>query len=100
MGLFVESEGDVAILSENGVYKQVPVFTRNGYMFAKLGAGFVRLNADGSTSKATARLDTLDLASGATLGADIMGRLCDPMVVQGAKPLAEPSKQKLLGVLE
>ena len=100
MSFFQEVEGEAAVLVENGVYKQVPVFTRNGYLFAKLGAGFVRLNADGSTSKATARLDTLDLASGATLGTDSMGRLCDPMVVQGAKPLAEPSKQKLLGVLE
>lgn len=98
MGLFVESEGDVAILQEKGTYRQVPIYTRNGYFFAKLGSGFIRLNADASTSKSTVRLETLDIASGGQLAADNMGRLCDPAIVPGAKPLAGPSVQKLLGI--
>lgn len=56
---FQELEGDVAILVSNGVYKQCKLFTRNGYLFAQVAGGFVRLMRDGSTSNAKFRLDTL-----------------------------------------
>jgi hypothetical protein len=98
MGLFMPCEGDVAILIENGVFKQVPLYMRNGYYFAKLGGGFVRLNADGSTSKATARLDTMTTEAIPSLGVDPMGRLCDIDAVPGAKGLPQQATQKLLGI--
>lgn len=65
MGLFQEIEGEAAVLVEGGVYKQVPLFKRNGYLYAKLGSGFVKLYADGSTTKPKCRLETLtwDMAS-------------------------------------
>lgn len=58
--MFQELEGHTAILVTKGVYQQVPVYVRdNGALFAKVGSGFVRLNATGSTSKATTRIDFL-----------------------------------------
>ena len=75
MGLFQCVEGDVAIVSENGVYKQCDLFMRNGYLFAKVSGGFVRLMADGSTSKSRMRLETI--VTEKSLGTDGMGRLMD-----------------------
>lgn len=95
MGLFQEAEGACAILIENGVYKQVPVYTRNGFLYAKIGGGFVRLNNDNSTTKAKMRLDTLSYDE--PLGTDPFGRLVDLAMVPGAKPLPQEVTQKLLG---
>ena len=52
MSFFKEIEGDAAIVVENGVYRQVPLFERDGYIYAKIGSGFVRIMADGATTKA------------------------------------------------
>lgn len=57
MSFFKEVEGEAAILVENGLFRQVPLYTRDGYLFAKYGSGFVRLMADGSTTRAKCRLD-------------------------------------------
>lgn len=95
MGLFQQAEGAAAILVENGIYKQVDVFTRNGFLYAKIGGGFVRLNHDGSTTKARMRLDTLSYDE--PLGVDPMGRLCDLASVPGAKALPQEVTTKLLG---
>lgn len=76
MGLFQEVEGEVAVLIENGVYRQVPVYKRNGYLYAKVSGGFVRLYADGSTTKAKCRLETLTWDDPMTLGKDSLGKLC------------------------
>ena len=98
MGLFQQLEGAAAVLVENGVYKQVDVFTRNGYIYAKMAGGFVRINADGSTTKDRMRLDTLDVVSmEGALGVDPLGRLCDLAVVPGSKPLPQEVTTKLLG---
>lgn len=97
MGLFVEVEGEAAILVERGVYKQVPVFTRNGFLYAKAGGGFVRLYADGSTTKPNCRLDTLTWDG--PLCRDGLGKLCSPEAV-GSKPLPSPQRQLLLGAGE
>lgn len=56
MSLFKELEGDTAIVVSGGVYKQVQIFTRNGYLFAAVSGGYVRLKADGTTSKDKLRL--------------------------------------------
>ena len=96
MGLFMEVEGEVAILIEKGVYKQVPLYMRNGYLYAKSGGGFVRLNSDGSTTKPSCRLDTITYDQ--PMGIDPMGRLCDLAMTEGAKPIPKEKAQLLLGV--
>ena len=73
MSFFKQIEGDAAILVENGVYKQVDLYSRDGYLFAKIGSGFVRLMADGSTSKHRLRLDFMSFEG--ELGSDGLGRL-------------------------
>jgi hypothetical protein len=90
---FKELEGEAAVLVDNGVYKQVPLFSRNGYLYAKTAGGFVRLMADGSTTKARMRLDTISVAE---LAKDSMGRLCQPEV-KGSSALPDRSRQALLG---
>lgn len=97
--LFQEIEGEVAILSANGVYKQVPLFKRAGYIYAKHGGGFVRLCADGSTSMPKVRIDTITWTNG-VLGKDALGRLAIIGEAPGIKPLPTDHKTKLLGVTE
>lgn len=97
MGLFQEVEGEAAILIENGVFKQVALYKRNGNLYAKNGGGFIRLNEDGSTTKAKCRLVALDWANPNTLGRDIHGRLCIVQETEGAKPLTFTSQTRLLG---
>ena len=73
-GMFIELEGETAILAVGGAYKEGPRTVRNnGQMFAKAFGGFVRLKYDGATSKSTARLDTLTIGN---LWRDRMGNLC------------------------
>lgn len=57
--MFQKRDGDVAILRRGGVYLQCPVYERHGFLYAKLGAGFVRLMASKSTSAPNATLDEL-----------------------------------------
>lgn len=97
MGLFQEVEGEAAILIENGVYKQVPVFKRDGYLYAKAGGGFVRLYADGSTTKAKTRLDMLTWDNPGALGKDSLGKLCILSEVEKSQPLPSNHQTKLLG---
>jgi hypothetical protein len=92
MGMFKNVEGDNVVVADNGVYKQCDLYTRNGYMFAKVSGGFVRLMADGSTSKARMRIDTVFTELG--LATDGMGRLMQADA-HGAKPLL-PAKAQLL----
>lgn len=94
MGLFQELEGDVAVIVSGGVFKQVPVFTRDGYLFAATSGGFVRLMADGATSKAKTRIDVLSIE--APLFKDKFGRLAVEKV-SGAKPIDAPAQKLLLG---
>lgn len=93
MSFFKQVEGEAAVLVENGVYKQCDLFTRDGYLYAKVSGGFVRLMADGSTSKAKCSLNFM--SSGAPL-ASRLGRLCVEGTV-GATALPPPAVQKLLG---
>lgn len=92
MSFFQEIEGEAAVLVENGVYKQVPLYSRDGYIYAKIGGGFVRLMADGATTKSKMRLDFMSFDQ--PLFRDALGRLCTE-TVSGAKQL-EPAKQQLL----
>lgn len=97
MGLFQEVEGETAILVNNGVYQQVPVYKRNGFLYAKIGGGFVRLYADGSTTKPKVRIDTLTWENSATLGRDNLGKLCVRSEVRTSLPVSSDHQTKLLG---
>lgn len=92
MSFFQEVEGEAAVLVENGVYRQVPIYTRDGYLYAKINGGFIRLMSDGSTTKSRMRLDFMSFDK--QLYRDGLGRLCTSEV-KGAKSL-EGDKVKLL----
>lgn len=94
MSFFQHVEGEAAILVENGVYRQVDLYQRDGYLYAKVGNGFVRLMADGATTKAKLRLDFMSFDK--PLYRDGMGRLCTD-AVGGAKRLETAKAQLLLG---
>lgn len=98
MGLFVECNGDVAVIHSKGVYKQVPLYMRNGYFYAKANGGFIKLNSDGSTSHPGVRLETMTVENIPALATDALGRLCDYGIVKGATLMEQTKKQKLLGV--
>ena len=74
MSLFQEMEGDVAVLVQNGIYYQQPLYRRGDFLYAKFGGGFVRLMADGGTSRPKMRFDFVDVAH-AAMGKDGLGRL-------------------------
>lgn len=93
MSFFKQVEGEAAVLVENGVYKQCDVFVRDGYLYAKVSGGFVRLMSDGSTSKAKCALNFMSF--GAPLAARL-GRLCIEGT-PGSLVLPQPAAQKLLG---
>lgn len=94
MSFFQQVEGEAAVIVSNGVYQQVDVYTRDGYLYAKVGSGFVRLHADGATTKAKTRLDHLSWTG--PLCRDKLGRLCTSDVF-GSQALESSKKQLLLG---
>lgn len=94
MGFFKQVEGEAAVVVENGVYKQVDVYTRDGVLYAKSAGGFVKLYADGSTTKAKLRLETLSW-EGALFRGSLGRLLVEPR--DGAKAIDAPARQKLLG---
>lgn len=59
--LFQQIEHQQAVVVSNGTYQQVDLYARGSQLFAKHGSGYVRLYADGSTSKPKLRLDTLTI---------------------------------------
>ncbi|MGN6449628.1 MAG: hypothetical protein ACTHLK_13745 [Brucella intermedia] len=94
MSFFREVEGEAAILIENGVYKQTSLYVRDEQLYAKVGGGFVRLMADGSTTKARCTLNYMSWNG--PLFRDNLGRLCTAKAT-GAKPLAPDRQTALLG---
>lgn len=94
MGLFQMREGDSAVLVINGVYKQVPLATRDGYIYAAVSGGFVRLNSDGATSQPKMRLEHLDITT--EFHRDPLGRLCLPGAVENSRSLEAKAKQLLI----
>lgn len=94
MAFFKQVEGAGAVLIVNGVYTQVDVYSRDGFLFAKSGGGFVRLMSDGSTSKAKMRLDFLSVQDD-ELFATATGKLCFKDAA-GAKLLPKERTQQLL----
>lgn len=93
MGFFKQVEGEAAVLVENGVYKQVDLYTRDGTLYAKTAGGFVKLYADGATTKAKLRIETISWEG--ALYKDGLGRLLAESR-DGAKAIDAPTRQKLL----
>lgn len=88
-------EGDFAIISQSGVYKQVPIAERQGLLYAQVGGGYVKLNYDGSTSKDKLRM--VELSYEEPVYRTRTGTLCRKSV-DHAVALKAPETQKLLGV--
>lgn len=64
MSLFtIIPEGQAIVLS-GGVYRQVPIYARAGHVYAKHGAGFVRLMRGGGTSHVNIKWLELDNPDG------------------------------------
>jgi hypothetical protein len=96
MGFFQQVEGVACVLSQNGGFTQNDIYKRDGYLYAKSGNVFIRLNRDGSTTKPKVRLDHMTFDD--ELYSDAMGRLCTAEV-KTAKPLDHKvANQLLLGV--
>lgn len=53
-----------AIIAVRGVYRQVPLFTRSGKTYAKIGSGFVRLMAGGGMSTPVGKWVDVDASEG------------------------------------
>lgn len=53
-----------AIIHGKGVYRQVPVFERDGKIYAKHGGGFVRLLQGGGTTSPSVRWADIDTPQG------------------------------------
>lgn len=92
MSAFKLIEGEYAIISQGGVYKQVPVAERDGLLYAVAAGGYVSLRADASTSKNKLRL--IELSWEGALHVTKLGKLCRPGY-KDSKALAQ-DKQLLL----
>lgn len=49
--MFKKLEGDEAVVASGGVYKPCELYSWENGLYIKLGSGYVRLKADGTTSK-------------------------------------------------
>lgn len=83
--MFTRLEGDTAVLLIKGVYKQADLYEWNGGLFASAAGGYVRISADGRTSKPD--LNVKSLTTDAPLWADRFGRL-SLRDGEGFKPIA------------
>lgn len=54
-----------AVIHSKGVYRQVPLYQRATRIYAKSGAGYVRLMQGGATSAANIRWADIDCPEGA-----------------------------------
>ena len=71
--MFEQLTGDSAVLAQGGVYRTCDLYAFQGGLYARYGAGFVRLYANGSTSKDG--LMVVHLVTDRQLYADKFGRL-------------------------
>lgn len=74
MALFSIIEGESIILSHKGLYKQVDLCHRNNVLYAKWSGGFIKLAAEGYTSKPDIRIVYLTLMP-EEMGRDKVGYL-------------------------
>lgn len=97
MSTFKLIEGEYVIVSQGGLYKQVPMAERNGVLYACVGGGYASLRADGGTSKDKLRFIEMSWTGKlATTGVGFM-KLCRDDVV-GCRVLdGKKTDQLLLG---
>ena len=82
--MFKQIVGQSAVVRKGGVFRTCDLYSYRGQLFAKFGAGFVRLNADGGSSLDGLAMDLL--VYDGPLFKDRFGRLCvEP--IEGTKPL-------------
>lgn len=62
MNFFHRIEGEVIILRNKGVFKQVDIYYRSGELFAKHGQGFIRLNSNMTTTHPDVFVDEMNPA--------------------------------------
>lgn len=94
MGLFQRVEGETAIITCGGVFRQCELYVLDGHLFAQVAGGFVRLYADGSTSKPNNVLHKLTWTG--ELAKDPLGRLALPGTPRTTS-LPDDASTKLLG---
>jgi hypothetical protein len=70
---FRKLEGDLAILRQSGVFKEAPLYEWDSYLFAAHSGGYVKLHANGTTSKNGLYFDLLKYEP--ILYSDRFGRL-------------------------
>ena len=64
MNYFTAIPEGQAITHTKGVYRQSPIFQRGGKIYARHGAGYVRLMQGGSTSAPSVRWAEIDTPEG------------------------------------
>ncbi len=82
---FKKLEGDTVVLVQNGVYKPSDLCEWGGKLFAKAAGGYIRLRADGTTSRDGIRFEHMEFDG--KLYEDKFGRL----TISGGKPLEAPA---------
>ncbi len=91
--MFKALEGDTAVVQLGGVFKVCQLYERDGKLFAQAAGGFVRLYANGSTSKPNLMIESLQLDE--PLFTDRFGRLA-VAPGEGRKPVEAAAQTKLL----
>lgn len=71
--MFKHLDGDVAVIRIGGIFKTADLYEWRGGLYAKFGGGYVRLNANGSTTKDGLSIEML--ATDEPLYKDRFGRL-------------------------
>ncbi|MEM9043505.1 MAG: hypothetical protein AAGC81_02335 [Pseudomonadota bacterium] len=91
--MFNKLEGDTCIVRHNGVYRPADLYVWDGKLFAKIGSGYVRLRANGTTTKDGTFLEHMEIEE--PLFADKFGRLAvEPG--SGRKEIARTDDGQLL----
>jgi len=93
--MFAELHGDRALLRSGGVYRIAKLYILGDSLFAAYGAGYVRLYANGSTSRPKTSVDRMHTL--VRLGADKHGRLCTMRSGSSHRDLTAEEKRKLDG---
>lgn len=94
---FREIEGAFVVLTTKGVYKPVPIYERNGFLWAKSSGGYIKLMSNGSSSKDGVRIDELSLDD--PLYQTQLGYLAVKPLPK-AVPLEDKKREKLQNLLE
>lgn len=92
--MFKKLEGDSCIVRHKGVYRPADLYEFDGKLFAKVGAGYIRLRANGTTTKDGTMLEHMEFEGG--LFQDKFGRLCTQPGEDRKEIAAQPDGQLLI----